>query len=228
MAATDTSKSREKLTGDFGLITRVSAVGSEVTSTASDALDAGNWLEVTELASSNSKFEGLNVGDLFYVPVDDWDAASGDKYMLLTEVTIGFATGWSIELARNPIDTTTLKDTQSTSIFGRPSTTGSINGFLVANDSQADVFMQRFMRTIKISGTGGIEVLEKSSDPLTFIGYSLKRESNRPYLEAYYLPRMDIGTINVGSEVGGLIDFNAPLTLRSGEITRFAVTFPTS
>ena len=228
MAATDASKTREKLTGDFGLITNVVSIGNEETSSGSDSLDAGSWLEITALANSSSKFEGLAVGDLFYVPADDFDLTSGDKYKLLTENTIGFATGWSIELTRNPIDTTALKDTQSTSIFGRPTTTGTINGYLVANDKQADLWIQRFMRTVKISGTGGISLLEKVSTPLTFIGYSLKRESNRPYLEAYYLPQMDIGTISVGSEVGGLIDFNAPLVLRSGEITRYAVTFPTS
>ena len=147
-------------------------------------------------------------------------------YYVLTENIIGFARGWNIELTRNSLDTTALKDVQSTSVFGRATAGGSINGFLVTNDTVADEAIRRFMTTYQISASGVVTAIEKISDPLTFIGYTLKKSANKPFIEAFYLPEMDIGTLNVGSEVGGLSDFNTPLGLRSGEISRYFITLP--
>ena len=152
--------------------------------------------------------------------------ASGDTHKVLTEHVLGFARGWNIELARTTIDTTALKDQQSTSIFGRPTAGGNISGFLVSNDSNADEAIRRFMDTYKIAADGTVTTLQRNTDPLTFIGYTLKQAANKAFIDAYYLPRMDIGTLNIGAEVGGLTDFNSPLALRSGAIARYFITLP--
>ena len=221
LAATDGSKEREILTGDNGLITTVARSGDAV----STKIDPNNWVEVAGKADSSSKFGDVPVGGIYFAPVEI-TPATGDTYYALNELIVGFARSWNIELARTSIDTTALKDEQSTSIFGRPTAGGSIGGFLVTNDAQADEAIRRFMDTYKIDAAGAVTSIKRSTDPLSFIGYTLKRESNKAFIEAYYLPQMDIGTLNIGSEVGGLTDFNAPLALRSGAISRYFITLP--
>ena len=224
MAATDANVNREILTGDFGLITTIARSGAA----SAGAIASGDWVEVAA-KKDGSDFGAVAVGDLFYNPTASAITTSGgDTQYALTEQILGFATGWSIELARNPIDTTALQDEQSTSVFGRPTTSGTINGYLVANDTNADAALQRFVDTYKISAAGVATLVAKSAAPLAFIGYTIKAAANRPFIEAYYLPEMDIGTINIGSEVGGLIDFNAPLALRGGSLKRYSITLPTS
>lgn len=219
MPAVDASLDREILTGDFGLITSTARAGAVVTGAMN--IDAYTWVEIATKGTA-SVFGDIPVGGIYYTPIMI-PGVVGDSWYVLTENILGFARGWNIELTRNSLDTTALKDVQSTSVFGRPTTGGSINGFLVTNDTEADEAIRRFMTTYKIDLAGAVTSIEKSSDPLTFIGYTLKRASNKAFLEAYYLPEMDIGTLNVGSEVGGLSDFNTPLGLRSGEITRYVI-----
>ena len=221
MPVVDASPQREIIAGDFGLIT----AGRPADTAVNTAIPPYTWAEVTAKASSSSVFGDIPVGLAFMSPVSV-TPASGDMHKPLTEQVIGFARGWNIELARTTIDTTALKDQQSTSIFGRPTAGGNINGFLVTNDAQADEAIRRFMDTYKIAADGSVSSIKQSTEPLTFIGYTLKQAANKAFIEAYYLPKMDIGTLNVGSEVGGLTDFNSPLALRSGRIARYFITLP--
>lgn len=224
MAAVDNSSDREILTGDFGLFTQVERTAG---STTTDNIPTGDWIEVAAKATSNSKFGTIPVGGLYYNPTAAAiSVTSGDTYYVLTENVIGFARGWSVELNRNNIDTTALKDLQSTSIFGRTTVTGNINGFLVANDGEAEEALKRFMTIYKISDTGVATTVARDTGPLSFIGYTLKRSANKNIISAYYLPSMDIGTLTVGSEVGGLQDFTVPLALRSGEVSHYVVDIP--
>ena len=174
---------------------------------------------------------GLKAGDPFYEPnptATALDLAVGDTYLPLTELVIGFARGWSLEFARNPIDTTALVDEQNTNIYGRPNLTGNMTGFLVTDDANIDATTQRFLETIKIDGSTGasttVSKLEINTEPLAFIGYTLKKEANRSFIEAYYMPSMDLGTLTVGSEVGGLTDLTVPVTLRAGTVKRVEIT----
>ena len=222
MAATDANPNREIITGDFGLITVVAHNNTKVKTD----IPSGAWVEVAAKDSA-SNYGAVAVGDLYYNPTANAYSVTGDdEHYVLTEQILGFATGWSIELTRNPIDTTALQDEQSTSVFGRPATSGTINGYLVANDTNADAALRRFVATYKISDAGVATLVDREFTPLAFIGYTVKREANKGFIEAYYLPEMDLGTLNIGSEVGGLIDFNSPLALRGGSIKRYTIDLP--
>ena len=219
----------EILIGDYGLIT--SAVrGAEVTAAAGDHIAEGTWVEITTAdAAGPWAIAGLKVGDPFYEPNPDASALAlvvNDAYLPITESVIGFARSWQIEFTRNPIDTTALVDEQSTNIYGRPTLTGTLGGFLVTDDAVLDATTQRFVETVKIDGSAATTVskLELSSDPITFIGYTLKPAANRPFIEAYYMPQMDLGTWTVGAEVGGLTEVSVPITLRAGKVTRAEIT----
>lgn len=223
MPATDPSPDREIIIGDYGLITNIVTSGEDKT----DKIPPYTWVEVSEKASASSKFGDIPVGGLYYSPVEI-TLTSGDKWKEITESIIGFARSWQVEFARNSIDTTALKDLQSTSIFGRPTVTGSIGGFLVTNDAGADVAISRFMDTHKVAATGAVTTIKRNASALAFIGYTLKREANRPYIEAYHMPNMDIGSLTIGTEVGGLTDFTSPLALRSGAIARYEIAVPSA
>ena len=223
MAATDLSPDREIIIGDYGLITTIVIAGEDKT----DKIPPYTWVQVTEKAEASSKFGTVPVGGLYYSPVEI-TLSSGDKWKAITEAILGFARSWQVEFARNSIDTTALKDLQSTSIFGRPTVTGSIGGFLVTNDAGADSAIARFMDTHKIAADGVATTIKRNTNPLAFIGYTLKREANRPYIEAYHMPNMDIGSLTIGTEVGGLTDFTSPLALRSGAIARYEIAVPSA
>ena len=225
LPAEDRSPDREILTGDHGLITAPKRGANEIIGDAAIKIAPFTWVEVTAKAAAGSTFGDIPVGGIYMTPAEIAPPV-GDKWYVLTENIIGFARNWSMEFTRSAIDTTVLKDLQGTSIYGRPTAGGTIGGFLVTNDSDIDEAIRRFMVTYKISSAGVVSAIEQSTEPLTFIGYTLKKEANKPFIEAYYLPKMDLGTLNVGSEVGGLSDFNTPLTLRSGAISRYLITLP--
>ena len=222
----------EILIGDYGLIARAEK-GAETTAVAMANVAEGTWVEITAVDPAGPwALGGLKVGDPYYEPNPTATAltlVATDAFMPITQHVIGFARGWSMEFARNPIDTTALKDLQNTNIYGRPNLTGNLAGFLVTDDSEMDIVTQRFIETVKIDGTAATTVsrLEIETEPLAFIGYTLKVESGRAFIEAYYMPSMDLGTLNVGSEVGGLTDLTVPITLRQGSVKRVEIKLPT-
>ena len=146
----------EILIGDYGLITN-GVKGVEVTAAAGDHIAEGTWVEITTAdAAGPWAIAGLKVGDPYYEPNPDASALAlvvNDAYLPITEGVLGFARSWQIEFTRNPIDTTALVDTQSTNIYGRPTLTGTLGGFLVTNDDILDAATQRFVETIKIDGS---------------------------------------------------------------------------
>ena len=220
----------EILIGDYGLITSI-AKGVAVVAAAGDSVPEGTWAEIVVADPAGPwAMAGLKVGDPVYEPnpaATALDLVVNDSYQPITELVIGFARGWSLEFARNPIDTTALSDEQNTNIYGRPNLTGNMTGFLVTDDENIDATTQRFLETVKVDATGAattVSKLEINTEPLAFIGYTLKKDANRPFIEAYYMPSMDLGTLNVGSEVGGLTDVTIPVTLRAGTVKRVVIT----
>ena len=217
----------EILIGDYGLIVSTSREAEVTIPVAGGEVPEGTWVEVSgKSGMANSPWADLDLGDIYYEPNAAGMAAGllqDDAYYPLTENVIGFARSWQAELARNPIDTTALKDLQSTNIYGRSNFTGTIGGFLVTDDAQIDEITRRFVETIKIDGSLANTVvtkLEINTDPLSFIGYTLKKEANKDFIEAYWLPSIDLGTLTVGSEVGGLTDFSTPITLAPDDLGR--------
>ena len=230
---------QELLIGDYGLLT-APTLGAQVTGDGSVKIPTGSWVEVTAKASTGI-FSNIDVGDLYYEAQAATNAvapATGENYMVISEVTVGFIRSWQIEFTRTSIDTTTLRDPQSTSIFGRPSLSGTIGGILVTGeaatgDADIDLALQRFMESYKIdasSTTTTVDKVEKNTDPISLIGYTLKPGANKPYIEAYYLPFMDFGTFTVGSEVGGLTEFSSPISAGldpfSRGVKRYVITLP--
>ena len=230
---------QELLIGDYGLLT-APTLGMEITGNGTLKIPTGSWVEVTAKASTGI-FSNIDVGDLYYeaqVATNAAAPATGEMYKVLSETVVGFIRNWQIEFTRTSIDTTTLRDEQSTSIFGRPNLSGTIGGILVTGeaatgDADIDIALQRFMESYKIdasSTTTTVAKVEKNTDPISLIGYTLKPASNKPFIEAYYLPFMDFGTFTVGSEVGGLTEFSSPISAGldpfSRGVKRYVITLP--
>ena len=230
---------QELLIGDYGLLT-APTLGAEVTGSGSVVIPQGSWVEVTAKGSTGL-FANIDVGDLYYEAQAMGDATpptSSESYQVLSETIVGFIRNWQVEFTRTSIDTTTLRDEQSTSIFGRPNLSGTIGGILVTGtpstgDADIDVALSRFMESYKIDSsttTTTVTKVEKNTDPISLIGYTLKPGANKPFIEAYYLPFMDFGTFTVGSEVGGLTEFSSPISAGldpfSRGVKRYQITLP--
>ena len=230
---------QELLIGDYGLLTAPAIAAAEVSGNGTTALTEGAWVEVTALAAASSEFQNIVVGDLFYAGKSGIMPPTGDKWKPLTESIVGFIRSWQLEFARTSIDTTTLRDLQSTSIFGRPTLSGTLGGILVTGDpatgdADIDIALKRFVESYKFdftSATTTRERVEIETDPIALIGYTLKKAANKPFVEAYYMPTMDFGNFTVGSEVGGLTEFSSPMSLGldplSRGIKRYEIALPT-
>lgn len=228
---------QELLIGDYGLLT-APTLGADVSGDGTVTIPTGTWVEVTAKTAAGV-FANVDVGDLYYEAKAMGIAPlTGETYKVLTETIVGFIRNWQIEFTRTSIDTTTLRDEQSTSIFGRPNLSGTIGGILVtgtatAGDADIDIALQRFMESYKIDASIAattITKVEKNTDPISLIGYTLKPGANKPFIEAYYLPFMDFGTFTVGSEVGGLTEFSSPISAGldpfSRGVKRYVITLP--
>ena len=214
---------REVIVGDFGELWT-----GTLADESSAALAKGDIVEVTAKGDS-SKFGAVPVGGAYYAPVAV-TLATGDKYKKFNQEKLTFVRSWNIELTRNSVDTTVLNDEQSTSVFGRPTLSGTVAGYLVTGDPQMDAAYKRFMDSYVIANDGVATKLAKDSSAFAFIGWTLKADANKNQLEFFYLPKADLGTISIGAEVGSLSEFSAPISLAADEqgrgITRYTVDLP--
>ena len=229
----------EILQGDYGLVTAPS-LDSEVTGDGTAKIAQGKWVEVTALASGTGIFASgtaeknrIKVGDLYYETNTAANAtapASSDKYRPLGDQVLTSAKSWSVEFTRNQIDVTTLRDPQSVNIFGRPTVAGTIGGLSLTGkpddtDKEVDPTFaySRFFETYEISNSNNtITILRqmKNTTPVNILCYTLKAAENKAYIEAFYMPLVDFGTISVGAEVGGLTEFSSPISLGSDSLAR--------
>lgn len=223
------------LLGDFGHIVAANTRGA--VRTDNTALADGTWAIIISKAATNSGFDDFDVGDLYYQNGSTKPTlGSGDSYRIIRNIdsetdkaandpSLLFAKSWQLEFARNQIDTTVLTDKQSTAIFGRPTISGTLGGILITDDDEMDKVIQRFVKSYKIGSS--IEVLDIDTEPLAFLGYTLKKSAGKEFIEAYWMPAVDIGTLTVGAEVGGITEFSVPITLASTKegksIKRYAI-----
>ena len=209
------------LQGDYGRLTST-ALGTESVGGTNKRVSKG-WVQITAKAGT-SAFTNLSVGDLYYddradnarLAVTDDD----DKWKPITETTLNMVKSWQLEFTRNQIDTTVLKDPVSTSVYGRPNVTGTITGLLIAGDSGLTTAMSRFFETKSISSSGSVTKTDIDTDPISFLGYTLHSDAKKDYMEAYYLPSIDLGSITIGAEVGGLTEFSSPITVGYDSLNR--------
>lgn len=213
------------LVGDDGTVFTSDTLETEITGDGIKTLEEPGIYIITAIAPAASYFPaGLKVGEAF--PSDGSDVlAIGDKARRIPLEEAADITGWKLEVSRDQIDTTRLKDTFKKYRPGKRDANGTMNMiFTLGVTDRIGGLVDQMMKTVRKSGNT-VTVTDVDGKPLYFVGYN--RKTNVPgETEAFIFGQIHLYNISFGGQSGQAQSFDCSFKLTGIDPIFYSVDIP--
>ena len=212
------------LVGDDGTIFTGDAMDPEVAGDGTAALGTPGIYIITALGVNSYFPDGLKIGEAF--PSDGSDVLkTGDKARRLKLEEAADVTGWKLDVSRDQVDVTRLKDTFKKFRPGKRDATGTMNMiFTLGVTNREGGLVDQMMKTVRKSGDT-VTVKDVAGFPLYFAGYV--RKTNVPgETEAFVFGQIHLYGISFGGSSGQAQSFDSSFRLTGIDPIFYSIDIP--
>ncbi|MDR0302338.1 MAG: hypothetical protein LBI04_08530 [Treponema sp.] len=212
------------LVGDDGTVFTSDELEDEIAGDGTATLGKPGIYIITARGTDSYFPTGLNVGEAF--PSDGSDVLkTGDKAMRIPLEEAADVTGWKLEVSRDQIDVTRLKDTFKKFRPGKRDANGTMNMiFTLGVTDRAGGLVDQMMKTVRKTDSA-ITVKDVAGKPLYFAGYV--RKTNVPgETEAFVFGQIHLYNISFGGQSGQAQSFDSSFKLTGIDPIFYSVDIP--
>ena len=199
------------LNGNTGYLYGISWAAA---STSAGALGTCEWFKIAAKSTSSGFPAGTEVEDVFYnTTALGITQASGDNSQKATLTKLAFVTDISDSEAKEKFEQTVQTDeVKSYQVGSKPEVTGTVNGYLLNDDSYQQLLLKKFRIVMIETTTGGIDRTEPDSDVFhTLLSLDESNDSDDTYRIYAYKP-MIVDSLTMDKPMEGPIPFTINYT----------------
>jgi hypothetical protein len=199
------------LIGDDGALFTSDGLDTEVSGDGTKTLDKAGIYIITAIASDSFFPAGMKVGEAY--PADGSEVlANGDKARRILLEEAADVTGFKLDVTKDQIDVTRLKDVYKKFRPGKRDANGTMNMiFTLGVTNRKGGLVDQMMKTVR-KGDNAVTVTEVEDKPLYFVGYINK--TNVPgETEAFVFGQIHLYGISFGGQSNAAQSFDSNFKL---------------
>jgi hypothetical protein len=217
-------KQEMPLIGDDGTVFTGAALDAEKTGDNVAALGTPGIYVITAKGPASFFPAGLDAGEAY--PADGTEVLkTGDKARRIQLEEAADITGWKLDMSREQIDVTRLKDGFKKYRPGKRDANGTMNMvFTLGVTDREGGLVDQMMETVRRSGTA-VTVSEVDGRPLYFVGYA--RKTNAPgETELFVFAQIHLYGISFGGQSSQAQSFDCSFKLTGIDPVFYSVDIP--
>ena len=217
-------KQEMPLIGDDGTVYTSDGLDIEVVGNGTATLSKPGIYIITAMGSVSFFPAGLNVGEAYPADVTEMLKA-GDKARRIKLEEAADITGWKLDLIKDQIDVTRLRDHVKKFRPGKRDSTGTMNMiFTLGVTDRAGGLVDQMVKTVRKS-TGSVTVTEIDGKPLYFVGYARKTAAAGE-TEAFIFGQVHLYGISFGGQSNAAQSFDSSFKFTGIDPVFYTVDIP--
>jgi len=212
------------LVGDDGTVFTSDALEAEITGNGTATLGKAGIYIITALGTPSFYPAGLNVGEAF--PSDGSDILmTGDKARRIPLEEAADVTGWKLDVTRDQVDVTRLKDKFKKFRPGKRDANGTMNMiFTLGVTDRIGGLVDQMMKTVRKKDNTVI-VKDVEGKPLYFVGY-VRKTNLGGETEAFVFGQVNLYGISFGGQSGTAQSFDCSFKLTGIDPIFYSIDIP--